>query len=69
MTKPKAQYTEQGLHDAFICGVKYGQGHAEGDPEPQVTNWKDALFYEGFQSDILFSGPGYHNSKPAKADK
>jgi hypothetical protein len=44
-------------------------GHAEGDPEPQVTNWKDALFYEGFQSDILFSGPGYHNTKPAKAGK
>jgi hypothetical protein len=59
MAKPKAQYTEQDLHDAFICGVKHGQRHAEGDPEPKLGNWIDAMFLHGFQSDVLFDRADY----------
>jgi hypothetical protein len=66
-----AVYTEEDLHQAFLCGVKHGQGHNEGDPEPQIENWIDCLFYQGFQSDTLFNQPGYHIEKPkvAKAGK
>lgn len=54
-----AVYTEADLRAAFICGVKHGQGHNEGDPEPQIENWIDCLFYQGFLSDTLFNRPGY----------
>jgi hypothetical protein len=63
MAKPKAQYTEQDLHAAFICGLKHGKGHAEGDPEPQVKNWIDAMFLRGFVSDVLFNRAGYSRAE------
>ncbi len=57
-------YTEQDLHDAFICGIKHATNHEQGQPEPQVENWIDCLFYEGFQNQQLFN-----KRRPAKAGK
>src|SRR5260370_39866030 len=62
-----ATYTEEDLREAFLCGVKQGNGHEEGDPEPEIEHWIDCLFYQGFRTDTLFNRPAYFNGKPRAA--
>ena len=64
-----ADYTEKDLKAAFMCGVKYAQGHMEGDPEPEVGSWIDCLFLEGFDNEILFARPGYKGPSREVTDK
>lgn len=54
----ETKYTEADLKQAFLCGVKQGQGHEDGDPEPEIRNWKDCLFYQGFRNEALFTEAG-----------
>jgi hypothetical protein len=56
-------YTEQDLHEAFICGVKQGINHKQGEPEPKFENWIDCLFLHGFVNQALFDNPTYKDRR------
>jgi hypothetical protein len=60
-------YTEQDLHEAFICGVKQGIDHKQGQPEPKFEDWIDCLFLHGFVNEVLF-GSRSHNMVAKKGD-
>jgi len=58
-----AQYTEEDLRQAFLCGVMEGAQHGNANAHETFTSadiaWIDALFYHGFSNQELFSRPGY----------
>jgi hypothetical protein len=56
-------YTEQDLHEAFICGVKQGINHKQGEPQPKFENWIDCLFLHGFVNQALFDSPTYKDRR------
>ena len=58
-----AQYSEEDLRQAFLCGVSEGAQHGNANADEAFTSsdtaWIDALFYHGFSNQELFSRPGY----------
>jgi len=62
-----AQYTEEDLREAFLCGVMEGAQHGNANADETFTStdtaWIDALFYHGFSNQELFSRPGYSTPK------
>jgi hypothetical protein len=58
-----AQYSEEDLRQAFLCGVMEGAQHGNTNAHEIFSSadiaWIDALFYHGFKNENLFSRPGY----------
>ena len=52
-------YTEQDLHEAFICGVQQGITHKQGAPEPKFENWIECLLLLGFVNNALLNSRSY----------